>query len=71
MTKIAFYWRRCGVFFEDGDSLIAWIHRGFTPTFAQIAADRPTTGLIARITRVSFQPFVNPIIKLVKNVAVA
>ena len=27
VTKTAFYWRSCGVFFEGGDSLIAWIHR--------------------------------------------
>ena len=27
MTETAFYWRSCGVFFEGGDSLIAWIHR--------------------------------------------
>lgn len=51
---------------RGGDSL----HPQVSPTFAQIAADRPRTGLMARITRVSFQPRVNPTIKPVKNVAI-
>lgn len=48
-------------------SLDSWA----SPTFAQMPADSPRTGLMAKITRVSFQPRVNPIIKPPKNVAIA
>lgn len=64
------YWRSCGVFFEGGRTGTAWIH-GFTPTFAQIAADRPRTGLMGQNHKGVSSTFVNPIIKPVKNVAIA
>lgn len=43
----------------------------FLPTFAQIAEEKPRTGLNAKITSVNFQPFVKPTINPVKNVATA
>lgn len=40
-------------------------------TFAQIAAESPRIGLMAIITRVSFQPLMNPTMNPAKNVATA